>query len=380
MATTSLDPGRVQALRDRAQREIDSGLLPSCNFVLARHGEIEVHEAYGDATTDTRYVMFSCTKALVAGVVWQLMAEGKIDIAAKVVDVIPEFGTNGKDVITIEQVLLHTSGFPHAPMGADVWADRARRVERFGEWRLNWEPGTAYEYHPTAAHWVLAEIIDRVTGSDYRREIHERIAQPLGLGRLRLGRPAGVPDDPLTDVAEMQLRGEPASPDELERVFGLRELPVTEVTDDALMSFNQQAVREVGVPGGGGVATAADLALYYQALLHNPGGLWDPAVLADATGHVRNSFPDPLLRTPANRALGVIIAGSDGKANLRGMGHTVGPRAFGHNGAAGQIAWADPDTGLSFVYMTNGIDAHQLRQPRRGVALSSIAATCAPPV
>ena len=51
-------------------------------------------------------------------------------------------------------------------------------------------------------------------------------------------------------------------------------------------------MRAVGVPGGGGVATAATVALFYQALLHNTDGLWDPDVLADATGRVRNTFPD----------------------------------------------------------------------------------------
>jgi CubicO group peptidase (beta-lactamase class C family) len=368
---------RVQQLIDRAHREIDSGLLPSCQIALARHGEIQHFETLGEATDDTRYVMFSCTKAIVAGAAWIAIGEGLIDTTAKVVDYIPEFAPLGKDVITVEQVMLHTAGFPHAPMGADVWNDRDLRVKRFGEWRLNWEPGTRYEYHPTSAHWVLAEILDRVTGIDYRRFVHERIAVPHGLTRLRLGAPDGVPADPLTDVAPMELRGEPATAEENMAIYGIPELPVTEVTDDALMSFNNAPVRAVGVPGGGAVATAADLALYYQALLHNPAGVWEDIVLRDATGTVRNSLPDPLLRVPANRALGVVVAGSDGKANLRGMGHTVGPRTFGHNGAAGQIAWADPDTGLSFVYFTNGIDAHGIRQGRRGVALSSIAATCA---
>jgi len=88
---------------------------------------------------------------------------------------------------------------------------------------------------------------------------------------------------------------------------------------------------------------------------------------------VRNRFPDPLLGVPANRTLGLVQAGDDGKAVMRGFGRTVSPRAFGHDGAAGQIAWADPGTGLSFAYVTNGIDANVLRQARRGVALSSLA-------
>ena len=81
----------------------------------------------------------------------------------------------------------------------------------------------------------------------------------------------------------------------------------------------------------------------------------------------------------ANRSLGLGIAGDDGKAAFRqNFGRTCSPRTFGHAGAGGQIAWADPESGLSFVYFTNGLDTNLIRQARRGVALSSIAATAAP--
>ena len=122
--------------------------------------------------------------------------------------------------------------------------------------------------------------------------------------------------------------------------------------------------------------TAADLALYYQALLHNPDGMWKPDVLADVTSNVRNTFPDPLLGQSANRSLGLQLAGDDGKAGLRGFGKTNSPGAFGHGGAHGQIGWADPATGLSFAYVTNGMDLNPIREGRRTVGLGSRAAVC----
>jgi CubicO group peptidase (beta-lactamase class C family) len=157
-------------------------------------------------------------------------------------------------------------------------------------------------------------------------------------------------------------------------VLGIDALPVTEVTDDALMGFNDAGVRAVGVPGGGGVSDATGLALFYQALLHNQAGVWKPDLLADVTTNVRNRLPERLGNYPINYTLGLRVAGDDGHAHMRGFGRTVSPRAFGHNGAAGQVAWADPATGLSFCYLTNGIEANTLTQGRRGVALSSIAA------
>ena len=88
-------------------------------------------------------------------------------------------------------------------------------------------------------------------------------------------------------------------------------------------------------------------------------------------------YVDPVFGQPPNRGLGVVIAGGDGKANLRGFGKTNSPATFGHGGAGGQIAWGDPATGISIGYCTNGFDRNDIRQGRRGVAISSLAASCA---
>ena len=141
------------------------------------------------------------------------------------------------------------------------------------------------------------------------------------------------------------------------------------------MNFDDPVNREVGIPGVGGFGRARDLALFYQALLHNSHGTWDADILADATGNVRDTLKDPM-GVPANRTLGLIQAGDDGFSNVRGFGRTISARIFGHNGAGGQLAWADPATGLSLGYVTNGYDRHMIREARRGTAISSIAATC----
>jgi CubicO group peptidase (beta-lactamase class C family) len=197
------------------------------------------------------------------------------------------------------------------------------------------------------------------------------VIRPLGLPGLQLG----VAAEDQGDIEDLVRTGAPATPDELEAVLGIRALPMTEVTTDALLEFNRPAWRAVGSPGAGGVATAADLALFYQALLNDPLEMWEPDVLTDVTSKVRNSMPD-YLGTPANRTRGLIVKGDDEKAYLRGMGRTVSARTFGHNGAGGQIAWADPETGASFCFLTNGIDEHELRQWRRGSAIASRAGNC----
>jgi CubicO group peptidase (beta-lactamase class C family) len=371
-ALQTLDLEAMDALVARAHREIDSGLLPSCQLAVAHRGEIVLDVTLGDATADSRYVIFSCSKALVASAIWLLIGDDRLDPSVRVAEIVGEFAANGKDVVTVEQLLVHTAGFPRAPLGPPDWYTRARRLARFAQWRLNFTPGTAFEYHPTSAHWVLAEVIEQISGTDYREFIRSRILEPLGLTRLALG----VPEDRQGDIVPLSGRGEPATPDELEAAIGVRELPVTEVTEEVLIGFNAPENLALGVPGGGAVSSASDLALFYQALLDDPRNVWARDVRLDGITEIRNRFPDER-GVPANRTLGLVVAGDDGQSAARGFGYTVSPKAFGHNGAGGQIAWADPATGLSFAYLTNGLDRNVLREWRRTSGIASRAARCA---
>ena len=123
--------------------------------------------------------------------------------------------------------------------------------------------------------------------------------------------------------------------------------------------------------------TAAAMTLFYQGLLHGSakGGetVWKRDTLDFALNVISGDYVDPLMGHRVNRALGVVVAGNE-QRNFRGFGHSNSPMAFGHGGAGGQIAWADPGTGLSFCYLTNGHDRNPMRMGSRGVSLSSKAA------
>ena len=370
---TTIDATAVAALDARARRDVDDGLLPACQLALALDGEVVHAATFGAADDHSRFTIFSATKPFVASVVWQLVGEGLLSWDQPVHDVLPSFGSHGKDAITLDHVLQHTAGFPRAPLGPPDWGTHEGRSAAFARWRLNWDVGSQFEYHPTSAHWVLAELIHAVTGADHTTALRARVLEPLGLHSFALGPPV----DQQGGVLDLVLVGEPPTADELEAALGVRQIDVGEVTDDALLALNQPEARAVGLPGGGGVSNAADVALFYQALLHDTQGLWEPEVLEDVTSVVRNTFADPMLGHPANRTRGLVVAGDDGRANLRGMGRTASAATFGHNGAAGQVAWADPATGLSFTYLTSGRDLNVLREHRRTTALSSLAAACA---
>lgn len=344
----------VEELLDAARADVDRGWIPSCQLAVARDGEVVAFETFGSATDNTRYCIFSCTKPIVASAVWLLIGDGLLDPACRVADYIPEFAANGKESVTVEQVMLHTAGFPNAVMNeVKAGSDAVRRASTFAKWELEWEPGTRFEYHASSAHWVLVDLIERLGGLDFREFVEQRVTAPLGLPRL-----VGIPENDQADIAALVTVGD------------------APLDDVSVLRLDRPEVRAAGVPGGGAIMRAADLALFYQGLLHNPGGIWDPAVLDDAKTNVRCAFPDNLLQVPVNRTLGLVLAGDDGQHFMRygSFGVANSPRSIGHAGAHMHIGWGDPETGISFAYCTNGLDNDVMKEGARGVNLSGIAA------
>ena len=366
-----IDDAKIERLLTRVRRDVDDGLLPAAQIAVAHQGKLVVDETFG-APADSRFLVYSATKALVAGAFWQLIDRGEVDVAAPVVTYLDAFANNGKDKVTVEQVLTHTGGFPYAPLAPLRAADRTTRLETMSRWYLTLEPGVEYLYHPTSAHWVLGEIIYQVTGLDHTDAIAQMVTDPLGLPRL-----LGIPLDERDGILETVGVGSLPTPAEAKEAFGY-ELDIStlippDVGLESLLLLNDPDAQVVGVPGGGGVMRAADLAMLYQGFLHNPGGLWSPEVLAAGTQIPRVVLPDAW-GVASNRTLGLSVAGDDGLGHRRGYGRTASGRAFGHRGAGGQLGFADPESGLSIGYATSGLDQHLIREERRCTAISSLAA------
>jgi CubicO group peptidase (beta-lactamase class C family) len=355
-----LDPAGLEEIESIARSFVESGPLPSCQVAIGRYGRLGLFAAFGQANLRTRYATYSATKPITNSAIWILWGEGKVEPETLVVDVVPEFGTNGKDVITVEQVMCQTAGFPHAPLDFVTARDRQARLAKFAKWRLNWEPGTASEYHPTSAHWVLAEVIERVSGEDYREFIRRRITTPLGLKTIAVG----VPPEEQGDIADLVAVGSGAG------AYG-----ETEATTEHMLNFNDPAVRQLGVPAAGCYGTTGDFALLYQAFLHDPYHLWKPEILADVTSRVRNPMWDRMSNAPANLSFGFHVNADAGETS--GFGPTPSARTFGWSGAGGQEAWADAETGISFSFFTNGLDQDFSAAHDRARKLATIAACLA---
>ena len=368
-----VDSAKLEALFQRVQQEVDEGLLPACQVAIGRQGKLAALKSFGDAINDNLFSIFSATKGITSAAAWLLIQEGKLNVDTLVKELIPEFASNGKEIITVEMLFTHTAGLPYAPFRPSDWLDHSRRLERYAQWTLNWAPGSRYEYHPTSSMWVIAELIERASNMDFAEFVQERIAKLLGLVDMHVG----APEEVHTRIKDVTHVGEPMTAADYE-ALGMPVPPDTEVTPEVLLAFNTSEVRKIPVPGGGGHMGAGEIALFYQTLINggkSPDGeqLWTRDTL-DYAFKVRNNFPD-MLGIPANRALGVVISG-DAKRNGRGFGHTNSNRAVGHNGAGGQLAWGDHQTGISLGYVTNGHDAHAVRQARRGISISNKAAVC----
>lgn len=371
-----IDSEKLEAVFARAKRDVDDGVLTSAQVAVAREGKLAGLRTYGQAeqggamrpaSDATLYCIFSATKAVVAAAVWTLFERDLLRLDECLGEIVPQLG-NGLEAVTVEQCMLHVGGFPLAPLGVDVFGERQARLDALAKWYLDWEPGSRFEYHATSAHWVLAEIIQQRTGKDFRDYVRATILAPMGLEELFVGMPAAVNDR----VAEVHHMTPPVAPP---GGFG-------EVTPEAILRFNQLAVREAGVPGGGGITSAAELALFYQPLIN--GGttadgtriLKQDTIEFATTVRTTDRHRDPILDVPVNRALAVVVAGDDGNSHLRGFGRTVSGRTFGHAGAGGQIGWGDPESGISVGYCTSSF-VDELTMGRRVTAISSLAADCA---
>jgi CubicO group peptidase (beta-lactamase class C family) len=335
-ASVGVDDARLRSFLERVRIEVHQGGLPSAQVSVASRGRLVAFETIGDARPDQRYILQSVGRTIVAATTWKLLGEGLLSLDERVGDAIPEFAANGKEAVTVEQVLTHTAGFPFAPLGYPNMLDREQRLGAFGRWRLDWEPGSRLQFHLTGAAWVIAELVERRTGLTFQQYLEHEIVGPLGLG-IQLGVPAE--DYERTVVAPSAI--DRTSEDQEVDPWG----PWYLANADVLAA---------GEPSHSIVATAAEVALFFQALRHS--GLWKPEWVAEGT-RIRRSEPPFGERlyggSPEILNVGLFCTVA-GEAGGSWTPRTGSPRTFGSGGAPCQLGFMDPDTGISFAFLTNG--------------------------
>lgn len=356
-----LDPERVERLLSVVRTHVEEGRYPGAQVALARHGKLAVFETYGvarkhpqptPADERTLWLLYSSTKPLVAAGVWVLIERGLIRFADRVAEYIPGFEANAKGDVTVAQVLSHQCGFPSARIPKEALTDHALLRKAVCDFHLEWTPGTRVHYHGTSAHWVLAVLIEAVTGKDFREFLRKEVFEPVGLNDLFVGVPAS----------------------EQYRCADMHDVPEAMA---ALGDFNTAEMREAGVPGAGGFATAADLAGFYQMLVQggtlNGSRILGPRIIQYVTRNHTGDRIDELMGMPMHRGMGVHVRGDT--LTIRGLGTIAHPSTFGHGGAGSSYSWADPDSGVSFSYITNAVMPEPAHS-RRVDIISNLAHAC----
>ena len=341
-ASLGLDPRQLERLSELITRHVTEGRYPGAQYAIARHGQLGVFSTVGDARIapkrvpagdDTLWLMYSNTKVITACAVWLLVERGALLFTDRVSDHLPGFEAHGKKDITVHQLLSHQGGLPSAEVPPAAWEDHELLRKIVCGFTLEWTPGTRVQYHGRSAHWVAGAMIEALTKMDFRDFIRENIAEPLGLADELY---VGMPDAAHGRAVDMHEPGADG-----------RQVPIAEA--------NTAAHRRAGAPNGGGYATARAMAAFYQMLLNggrlNGVRLLSPRMIAYVTRNVTGDRVDLNMSMPMHRGLGPHVRGTT--ETIRGLGALASPRTFGHGGVGSSYCWADPDSGVSFAYLTN---------------------------
>lgn len=347
---TPLRAEPLQALFALIEEHVKAQRYPGCQLALARNGQLLLDKSFGMARighghaadnkpvaagSDSLWLLYSNTKVIVATALWKLHEQGHLRFTDKVVDHLPEFGRHSKDAITLFQVITHQAGFPDREVPAAVWHDHAQVRQAVCDFSLQWAPGSRIQYHGLSAHWVLAMVIEAVTGQDFRTYITDTILRPLGLENDLF---VGLPE---AQQARMTYLYEPTA---------TASNPL-QLRDESTSTVWQRA----GVPGGGAYGTARGMVALYQMMLQggklNGVQLVSPRTLAYAIQNHTGDRVDEFMGMPMHRGLGPHLRGHT--VGMRGLGSLASPRTFGHGGVGTSYCWADPDSGVSFAYITN---------------------------
>ena len=349
---TKSDRRKLEAAFDR---QLDVGLHHGAQLAVYVDGELAVDFAGGttgpdggETTSDTRHLIFSCTKPYAGVGLHQLIEDGKADLDDPVVDHWSAFADTGtqKATITIRQVLSHTAGIPYGEFddAADQWGDWDAVVEAMEEIDPVFEPGEQPAYHTFNYGWVVGELIRRISGQPVDEYVDEHVFDPLDMEQSAIGLAHDEEDDVATlSGFEMFDRCRDAGE-------GLG-IPASE----SAAAFNEESVRRAVIPAANGIGTAREMARFYACIVNGGelGGtrLLEEDTVAEATRTHAETDSDGTLSRPARYALGFWTGGL---ANDM-FGSFSRERMFGHAGLGSIFGWGDPELNVGFAYVTNGI-------------------------
>jgi CubicO group peptidase (beta-lactamase class C family) len=338
-----IDKPQLAKIDDAVAGAIQRGEVPGAVVVVVHDDEVVFRKAYGNRsvkpekvpmTVDTVFDMASLTKPVATATsVMLLIEQGKLKPTDLVSKHWPAFAESGKDKVTVEHLLLHTSGLTADNAIGDYADGREKALERIAGLKLEAPAGTRFRYSDVG-FIVLGELVERVGGMPVDRFAKKQVFEPLKMT-----------DTGFKPGDELKKRVAPTGLREAKLILG-------EVHDP-------RSFRMGGVAGHAGLfSTADDLARYCRMLLRG-GELDGTRVLSEKAVKL---FTE-------SHAVAVPVKGKDGEGRgARSFGWDVdtsysAPRGdafakgtgFGHTGFTGTSVWVDPGTKTAIIVLTNRV-------------------------
>jgi CubicO group peptidase (beta-lactamase class C family) len=341
-----------------------SGVHPAVQVCVRRDGEVVLDRAIGHArgngpddpadaekdpaTPETPFTVYSASKAITAFVVHKQIERGLMALDDPVAEHFPGYERHGKGEITIGQVLSHRAGVPNLPREAfdlDRVGDRDFLVEALRDAKPFAAPGKRLAYHAISGGFILAEVVERVTGKTIRAVLAEEFLDPLGFRWTNYG----VAPDDADRVGLNYMTGAPVLPPLstfLTRALGASPAEVVTASNDPRFIT-------ATIPAGNVVTTANELSRFFE-VLRRGGELDGVRVLETETvrtalteqSHLEIDFS---LGFPTRFSYGLMLG-----ARVLSLYGRDTQHAFGHLGYINILGWADPERALSAAIVTSG--------------------------
>ena len=297
--------------------------------------------------SDTLNLWLSAGKPVTAVAIAQQVERSRLAVDDPVARHVPEFAQRGKERITIRHLLTHTGGF----RGADLipedlpWGEVIERICGAAV-EPDWPIGEKAGYHLSSSWFILAEIVQRLSGGAYSGYVREEIFEPLGMNDSWTGLPA----------ARYREYGE--------RIGYMHLLRSGKLSPHAAWNSEADCVR--CRPGGNARGPVRELGRFYESLLGFGPRLLKGETVAEFTRRHRIGLFDHTFQHLIDFGLGFIVNSNRYGVETvpYGYGRYASDQAFGHSGAQSSCAFADPPHRLVVAWSCNGLPGERLHQRR----------------
>lgn len=375
------DLDRLQRVRASIVADIEAERCHGLSMIVARHGKIvlDITEGFADRAAgralapDAVFATMSVAKQFTNVLALSLVERGLLKLHAPVAEVIPEFGTLGKEKVNLYHLLTHTSGILSAlpPVPPEILTNIDNLVAFACSLPLESQPGERVNYSALVAHSVIAAMCLAADGRGrtYAQMLHEDVFEPLGMGDTSLG----PRDDLLSRLCPVKV--------------SYKDIPAL-IPAEAIEGLGAVlAMPGCEIPGGGCMMTVGDLHRFAEMLRR--GGELDGARLLSPgmlefctrnhTGDMRNILFDMWMGTrnwlayPANIGVGFFVRG---EGNVPGLFSVMNsPRSYGGFGGGSTYFSVDPERDLTLAFLSTGLMEDSYHVERIGVIASLVLAS-----